>query len=321
MSNVKTSPNGDYERCSPPTSPIPTRLNAGWSRTRSGSNFPCFTSPCDEMRKNSGTSMNHRPKEETELAEPDLAQVVRRHGYGLRIGALAERIAQATDPSAVLTLLRTSTRALGAQSAAFVTFVRDKAAVSSCRFLLACEPGWSQRYLEEGCIEHDPWLAYAARYSAPVQASRLAVAAPEAQGVVQLAAEYGFASVALVPVHSGEGQPRVSLLCLGSSRRGYFEGEGFGRFRLGARLIAAELHDWSLARLRNELLDRARITAAEIGLLHHEHLGHSSKRIAAELRTSASAINSRFQRMNSKLGVSNRRMAASLALECGLFLD
>ena len=102
------------------------------------------------------------------------------------------------------------------------------------------------------------------------------------------------------------------------ARPGYFEGEAFGRFRLGARILAAELHDWWLARIRRELIVKARITQADLELLRHQCQGHSSKRIAAELRVSNSSINSRFQRMNTKLGVPNRRMAARLAVECGL---
>jgi hypothetical protein len=35
---------------------------------------------------------------------------------------------------------------------------------------------------------------------------------------------------------------------------------------------------------------------------------------------SRSSINSRFQRMNSRLGVANRKMAARLVAECGLIL-
>ena len=86
-------------------------------------------------------------------------------------------------------------------------------------------------------------------------------------------------------------------------------------------MLACELHEWWLARLRNELMARARITEGDLELLRHQCLGHSSKRIAAELRVSRSSINSRFQRMNSRLGVTNRRMAARLAVECGLILS
>ena len=80
------------------------------------------------------------------------------------------------------------------------------------------------------------------------------------------------------------------------------------------------MHDWWLARIRRELIVKARITQADLELLRHEYQGHSSKRIAAELQVSKSSTNSRFQRMNMKLGVPNRRLAARLAVECGLLI-
>jgi len=249
-----------------------------------------------------------------------LADIVASGDYTARIADVAERITAAQDQATALSLLRQGVKALGAESAVFVSFIRDNADLSACRFMLVCEPDWCRRYLEAGCFAHDPWLAYAAHHSEPIAASSLPVLDPEGQRVIALAMQNGFASAALVPAHSGAGHSRISLLCLGSSTPGYFEGEGFGRFRLGARLISAEMHEWWLSRIRRELIVKARITQADLELLRHEHQGHSSKRIAAELQVSKSSINSRFQRMNMKLGVPNRRLAARLAVECGLLL-
>lgn len=240
--------------------------------------------------------------------------------YTDHVAAIAERIGEARDQATVHALLVEGVHALGAEHAVFVSFIRDNADLSACRFMLVCEPGWCQRYLEAGCFAHDPWLAYAAHHSEPIPASSLPVLDAEGQRVIALAQQNGFASAALVPAHSGAGHSRISLLCLGSTQPHFFEGEGFGRFRLGARLLAAELHDWWLARIRRELIVKARITQADLELLRHEHQGHSSKRIAAELKVSKSSINSRFQRMNMKLGVPNRRLAARLAVECGLLI-
>lgn len=249
-----------------------------------------------------------------------LSDIVAASDYAARVAGVAERIAEAKDQVTALSLLRDGVHALGAENAVFVSFVRDNADLSACRFMLVCEPDWCQRYLDAGCFAHDPWLAYAAHHSEPIPAASLPVLDPEGQRVIALAMQNGFASAALVPAHSGAGHSRISLLCLGSSTPGFFEGEGFGRFRLGARLIAAELHDWWLARVRRELIIKAHITPADLELLRHERQGHSSKRIAAELQVSKSSINSRFQRMNVKLGVPNRRLAARLAVECGLLL-
>jgi DNA-binding CsgD family transcriptional regulator len=247
-----------------------------------------------------------------------LSAIVAPRDYVARVNEVIERIGPACDQATVLGLLRTCTSALGAENAAFVSFVRDNADVSACRFMLACAPGWCQRYLDDNCIVHDPWLAYAAHHGEPIVASTLHAFDLEARRVIDLASQNGFASAALVPVHSGTGHSRISLLCLGSSQAGFFEGDGFGRFRLGARLLAAELHDWWMARIRRELIVKARITPSDLELLRHEFHGHSSKRIAAALQVSTSSINSRFQRMNSKLGVPNSRTAARLVAECGL---
>ena len=251
---------------------------------------------------------------------PALSDIVSAGDYASRVASVVERIAGAKDQATALALLSAGVMALGAENAVFVSFVRDHADLSACRFMLACEPDWCQRYLDAGCFAHDPWLAYAAHHSEPVPASSLPVLDPEGQRVIALAMENGFASAALVPAHSGAGHSRISLLCLGSATPGFFEAEGFGRFRLGARLLAAELHDWWLARIRRELIAKARITQADLELLRYERQGHSSKRIAAELQVSKSSINSRFQRMNMKLGVANRRLAAGLAVECGLLI-
>ncbi|WP_428418433.1 autoinducer binding domain-containing protein [Methylibium sp.] len=269
------------------------------------------------------TTSGDPSKAATATAAPDrpaLSDIVTASDYAARVQGVAERIVEAKDQATVHTLLTEGVHALGAENAVFVSFIRDNADLSACRFMLVCEPDWCRRYLDAGCFAQDPWLAYAAHHSEPIPASMLPVLDPEGQRVIALAMQNGFASAALVPAHSGAGHSRISLLCLGSTQTGFFDGEGFGRFRLGARLLAAELHDWWLARIRHELIVKARITQADLELLRHEHQGHSSKRIAAELHVSKSSINSRFQRMNMKLGVPNRRLAARLAVECGLLI-
>ena len=312
MSNAMNPPGMEFEPCSTSSSPTSRTSVDGATTTPSDLSTPSCTSPSSAMATNFGSTPN------VESPEPSLAQVVSASDYPARVSAVVEMISQAPDQPTVLALLRRGVEALGAQSAVFISFVRDNTDLSACRFMLACEPRWCQEYLDKECIAHDPWLAYAAHHSAPIVASSLEIAEPEGQRVIALALQNGFASAVLVPAHSGAGHSRVSLLCLGSSHPGFFEGEGFGRFKLGARTLAAELHDWWLARVRRELVMKARITRADLELLRHQHQGHCTKQIADELRVSKSSINSRFQRMNVKLGVPNRRMAVRLAVEYGL---
>lgn len=315
MSSEKKFPGAGCEPSSPSSSRMPSISSDGATTTPSASNTRSSTSTSSATPTSSGEASKPPIPE-----APALSQIVAAADYAQRTAAVAERIAVAKDQATVHGLLTEGVRALGAETAVFVSFIRDNADLSACRFMLVCDPGWCQRYLEAGCFAHDPWLAYAAHHSEPIAASSLPVLDAEGQRVIALAQQNGFASAALVPAHSGAGHSRISLLCLGSTRPGFFEGEGFGRFRLGARLLAAELHDWWLARIRRELIVKARITQADLELLRHEHQGHSSKRIAAELHVSKSSINSRFQRMNMKLGVPNRRLAARLAVECGLLI-
>lgn len=319
MSNAKKSPGVGCEPSSPSSSRTQNTSSDGATTTRSASSTRCSTSTSSETPRISGAPSQTEVLP-ANLDGPPLAETVAAGDYTARIADVAERIASAHDQATALALLREGVNALGAENAVFVSFIRDNADLSACRFMLVCEPDWCRRYIEADCFAHDPWLAYAAHHSEPIAASSLPVLDAEGQRVIALAMQNGFASAALVPAHSGAGHSRISLLCLGSSTTGFFEGEGFGRFRLGARLIAAEMHDWWLSRIRRELIVKARITQADLELLRHEHQGHSSKRIAAELHVSRSSINSRFQRMNMKLGVPNRRQAARLAVECGLLI-
>lgn len=316
MSNAKTSQGGDCEPSSRSPSAILEASSDGAAATPSVSSTRFSTPSSSEPVAISGTSLP--ASTQSEIAT--LAERIAAPEYLDRIGGVAERIACASGHATVQSLLAAGMAALGAENGIFVSFMRENLRVSSCRFMLACDPAWCRQYLDAGLIASDPWLAYASHHSEPLVASSLNVSDPERLRAIELATRNGFASAVLVPVHSGSSHTRVSLLCLGSPQAGQFESIPFGRFKLGARVLACELHEWWLARLRIELMARARITEGDLELLRHQCLGHSSKRIAAELRVSRSSINSRFQRMNSRLGVANRRMAARLAAECGLLL-
>ena len=79
-----------------------------------------------------------------------------------------------------------------------------------------------------------------------------------------------------------------------------------------------ELHDWWVAQVKRELIVNARLTQDDLFLLTRERQGHSTKRIANELGTTPGSIDARFQRINAKLGVPNRKAAARVAAEYGL---
>lgn len=287
--------------------------SAGAPTIPAASRVPCYTSA------SAGTPLSFGSQTaEVAVRAGTLADRVRDDRYASRATEIAERIASAADQAELHRLLRAGVAALSAERAAFVSFEKDKSELSSCRFMLDCSPQWCQRYLERGGPNIDAWVRYAARESEPVVASSLNIVDPAQQAVAALAVEAGFVSALLVPAHSGQHHARVSLLCLGHSAAGYFEADGLPRLRVCARGLALELHDWWLARLRRETLARSRITDDELLLLERCCLGHTSKRIGAELNLSRMAVNSRFQRLLLKLGVANRRGAVRMAAACGL---
>ena len=247
-----------------------------------------------------------------------LAEWVAQPDFVLHYSGLAERVADAPDPRSALELLHTGVKVLGAEHGFIISFVRDSIDTAACRFMVACDPVWCQHYTDKDCLPHDPWLLYATRHSEPIVASHLPVGLPTSQAVVELARQHGFASAALFPAHSGAGLSRISLLVLGSSQPGYFEADGFTRLRVGARTLAAEFHDWWLLRIRRGFLFRSKFTTDDLDLLRRQKLGHTSKKMAIDLGVTHQSINSRYQRMNQRLGVLNRRDALTLAFECGL---
>ena len=207
---------------------------------------------------------------------------------------------------------------MGAGASEFGSFIRDDPSHESYRFLLACDPVWCFEYERKAWYANDPWLNYALNHSEPARGSEIPIATKQHRAAVDLAVEFGFSSAAIVPAPSAGGLSRVGVLVLGSSTPGFFEGDGFIGLKVVARSLAMELHEWWVGQIKGELIANARITSEDLLLLRHERMGHSTKRIAAELDTSAASVDSRFQRINAKLGVPNRKAAANLAAEYGL---
>lgn len=313
MSSAKSVLAGADRACSPCTSESPATSSDGATTIPSDSSIHVCMSRSSAMRKNSGNSVPPRTD------RPPLLATVSSAGYAERVSAAVERVAESPDVASAQVRLAECIATLGVDSAYFANLVRNGEDIASCRFMLACDPVWFRRRLHSCEVANDPWLRYAMHHAEPILASDPTLADPQdaaASPAMQLGD--GFLSVLLLPAQSGPAHSRVSLLVLGSSQPGFFEGDGLARFRLGARALAAELHDWWLARRRLELLANARLTPFELELLRHERLGHGSKHIARVLRSSEGAVNSRFQRLISKLGTRNRRAAALLAVECRL---
>lgn len=247
-----------------------------------------------------------------------LAELAMQPTYSSNVMAIIGRLAHAGDEVQALDGLAAAADQMGTDAAAFVSFSKDDPSHESFRFLLACDPVWCLEYERRAWYTNDPWLQYCLTHSEPARGEDIAPGSAQQRAVVELAAQFGFRSALIVPAPSTGGLTRIGVLCLGSSAPGFFDDEGSLPLKMLARNLAMELHAWWVARIKRELIDSAGLLDEDLALLMHERLGHSTAFIANALDMSPSAVNSRFQRMNARLGVPNRKAAAQLAAEYGL---
>jgi DNA-binding CsgD family transcriptional regulator len=189
---------------------------------------------------------------------------------------------------------------------------------SQTRFMLACHPHWYLEYERTPVALAAPWLDYAAHCSDPLCGSELACQAPGQAGVLELAQRFAFGSMLIVPSPSVRMGTHIGVLVLGARDEGFFEAPTRRAVRVMARSLAMELHGWRLLQARRELIQRAQLSDTDIELLRRERKGLRTKDIARQLCMTAPAIDSRFQRLNARLGVPSRKAAASLAATFGI---
>ena len=238
--------------------------------------------------------------------------------YFGRVSEVVAVISNARDRTRAVELLEEATLRMGAEVAVFASFIRDADSCASYRLLLACDPQWCIEYEQLAWYADDPWLDYARHHTEPIRGSEMVITTDAQRSIVDLAKRFGFESTVIVPTPSSNGLSRLGALWLGSSVPGYFEGEGYIALKVVARSVAMELHEWWLARLRDELIESTGINQTDLAMLARDRLGHNTKEIARDLGSNVRAINSRFQRLCLKLGVSSRKAAAQLAAEYGL---
>ena len=214
-------------------------------------------------------------------------------------------------------LLGNAAARLGAEVALMMSVMQETESQLAHHLVLACDPTWCFEY-ERVCQAHaDRWLEYALSHTEPIRASELSTdGAPDV--LSELAAQYGFCSTVIVPIPTCRRASPRGMLCLGSSRQGYFEGDGFVAFRVVARAVAMELHEWWISRLGRELIENASLGEADLTLLGFEYNGYGTKEISRRLGLRSAQIDFRFSRISKKLGVPGRAAAARLAAAYGL---
>lgn len=253
--------------------------------------------------------------------------IVERSGYqtcghlvmnDVRVLQLLPLIAEAGSTSEVLILFREAAEGLGADAGVFLSCLRDDATRTSLRSLWACDPSWAAEYASQPWFEHDPWLRYASCDAEPIRSSNLVCSSPNEIAFIRAAAEHGFASALIAPAPSSVGLSRIGVLCLGSADPERFGGDKYPKVRVLARALSMELHHSIAKSMREELLRGASLTEADLRLLRCEATGHSSKAIGAAMNLEPKTIDSRFQRVNAKLGAPDRRTAVRIARLYGL---
>ena len=108
------------------------------------------------------------------------------------------------------------------------------------------------------------------------------------------------------------------MLCLGSQKEDAFEGEDARIVRTLARSLAAEMRDWLTDHLRRRLQQAARLRAMDVDLLALERQGLGSKEISLRTGLSIVSVDSRFQRINTRMKCANRKASARRAAAYGL---
>lgn len=232
--------------------------------------------------------------------------------------AAVHSLSHARDDSEAIDALRAAAGALGADGAVFCSAIRHDAALTIVRALVACDTDWINDYARGDWVEDDPWLHYAAQSSLPIIASEIRPQGTCQQAMLDAVRSHGFASAIVVPAPSSVGPSRVGVLCIGSRLEGRFEGSDFSALRPLACGLAMEVSDWCLRQTRALLVARAQLTSDDLKLLRQNARGCGTKEIAREMGIATTAVDTRIQRLNRRLGVAHRRDAIRLARLYGL---
>lgn len=225
-----------------------------------------------------------------------------------------DSIASAVDAADCVETLFKAAEAIGATAGIYIVAIPEDGSGLSSITLFACDPRFAQQVFNFGLDSH-PWVRFARGHTSPGTGEQVqCVTAADAEAI-DLARSSGFGSCLIVPVLAGADLGRVELLCLGKGSEDGFEGEDHRMFRLLARALAAELHDWFSVHLRTGLQQAARLQALDVQLLAFEWGGLSTKEISQRTGMSMVAVDCRFQRLNRRLNCPSRKASARRAAE------
>ena len=236
--------------------------------------------------------------------------------YALRA---IQALHDASDPCDLLVALFRANRAFGVRASACVHLVPDPEHAPQVLLLLACDAELAWVHSHRGSWLEHPWLRHARDHAEAVVASSLEAPQPAiTDRSTDSESLSALDTILIIPTHSGGGTGRFGALIIDTACEQASAAMPPDSLRLLAHSLASELHEWWLRRTRAELQGSSRLRSDDLRLLGYERQGLSTKEIARLVGVSVSALDSRFQRINAKLGTSHRRHAALRAAIHGL---
>lgn len=228
------------------------------------------------------------------------------------------QIPAASDLPQLLVRLADATAAIGASGSVFTAAIPESRDEPSCLTLFACHPAYAQAQESLGPLLAHPWFRFARTHTTPGTQRQIKIEHSMDREAIDLARQYGFRSCFVVPTPAGNQLDRLEMLCLGSDEADDFDGPEARIVRTLARSLAAELHDWLTHYLQQRLRTAARLKTEDVDLLSMEWQGLCTKEIAARTGLSITSVNSRFQRINTRLHCTGRKASAIRAAAYGL---
>ncbi len=230
--------------------------------------------------------------------------------------AAIAQISLATNPPTLLKKLADATANIGASASLYACTQPYSELDHACFSLFNGHPCYAVAQRALGPLSSHPWFRFARMHLTSGSDRQVRAEASADAAAIALAQQYGFRACFIVPTTSGFGRP--GMLCLGSEHPDDFEGPDAAIVRTLARALAAEMNDWLTDYFRRRILDAARLEKIDMKLLELQWKGLSSKEITTLTGFSKASIDSRFQRINTRLQCSNRRASAERAAAYGL---
>lgn len=228
------------------------------------------------------------------------------------------RIHLAKDPPDLLERLMLATLAIGATASLYSAAIQEGGDERSSFSLFACDPRFALEHDVQRPLLNHPWFRFARTHTGPGTDHQIPLHPGADAEAIELAQRYGFKSCLVVPTPPGVDLERTEMLCLGSQREDAFEADDARLIRTLARSLAVELHDWLTGHLRQRLQEAARLREWDVHLLALERQGLGTKEISLRTGMSIASVDSRFQRINTRLNCASRKASARRATAYGL---